>query len=229
MLRMMLFDAVDSSCTDLFASLAKLKRKYLSELSEKHPLLYSSKYIYIFYFKSVLSKFFYQTNQSMSKFTGFHVFWKWLQQLSHLFLKHWLKTVWFLSLNDVIYGNKSEWDLVWWWMHQRDPVRCVSESWPERRSARLEIVQFGRRFLRSFFFTFFFYLNVSTCKVFFFVKGFSIKTFLLCLKRRTREYNLFINHPFVVIISCCVVQKNSPPYHSPSKHFLSVLNFKELN
>lgn len=73
MLRMMLFDAVDSSCIDLFASLAKLKRKYLSELCEKHPLLYSSKYIYIFYFQSVLSKGFYQTNQSMSKFTGFHM------------------------------------------------------------------------------------------------------------------------------------------------------------
>ncbi len=56
------------------------------------------------------------------------------------------------SLNiGVIFGNESEGDPVWWWIHQRDPVSCVSdglgliEHW-----ALLETVPFDRRFLRSF-------------------------------------------------------------------------------
>lgn len=56
---------------------------------------------------------------------------KTIAQLPHLFLKYRRSDFWAsagLSRNGVIFGNKSDGDLVWWWMHQRDPVRCVSDS-----------------------------------------------------------------------------------------------------
>lgn len=137
----MLFDAVDSSCIDLFASLAKLKRKYLSELCEKHPLVYSSN-TFTFSISSLSSQkaSIRPINQCRSS------------------------QVFTCSENDCsscpICSSNTDWrpsdfcsSMTWSLGINLDEIWCdvesfkemllgvfLTESWPGRRSARLEIV-----------------------------------------------------------------------------------------
>lgn len=171
------------------------------------------------FFQSVLSIGFYQSNQSMSKFTGFYVLWKWWHScpicssntdcLISEPLLLCLSVAWSLGINLTEIWCDGE---------------CIKEILLGAFCQSLSqiTIQHGWRLysLADIFLDQFLYVLSAyrTC-LDFFVKGFSIKTFPLCLKRRTRWYNLFTNRLFVVIIACCVVQNMSvlfPPLSASS-------------